>query len=156
VIFSKHSETYRGESESGHGESVENFDRKVALSIHDLAILSWCDRFQFSCKFVPRGFFSSVYEQSGYSALHLMGLLSTFGLLWKETARTAPSLGNLRELLDEFVFVDDEKMIGISINPRLRNLCMKKLIRGRVAYHLGQFFMEISVQCGWNKSRRWF
>jgi hypothetical protein len=66
-------------------------------------------------------------------------------------ARTAPSLGNLRELLDEFVFVDDEKMIGISINPRLRNLCMKKLIRGRVAYHLGQFFMEISVQCGWNK-----
>jgi hypothetical protein len=36
VIFSKHSETHCGESESRHGESVENFDQTVGLSIHDL------------------------------------------------------------------------------------------------------------------------
>jgi hypothetical protein len=30
------SETHRGESESRHGEYVENFDRTVGLSIHDL------------------------------------------------------------------------------------------------------------------------
>ena len=41
MIFSKHSETDRGESESRHGESVEDFDQKVGLSIHDLDILSW-------------------------------------------------------------------------------------------------------------------
>ena len=29
MVFSKHSETYRGESESRHGESVENFDQTV-------------------------------------------------------------------------------------------------------------------------------
>jgi hypothetical protein len=29
MIFSKHSETDRGESESWHGESVEDFDQKV-------------------------------------------------------------------------------------------------------------------------------
>jgi hypothetical protein len=47
VIFSKHSETYRGESESRHGESVENFDQTVGLSIHDLDILSWFSRLLF-------------------------------------------------------------------------------------------------------------
>jgi hypothetical protein len=47
VIFSKHSETYGGESESGHGESVEHFDQTVGLSIHDLDILSWFSRLLF-------------------------------------------------------------------------------------------------------------
>jgi hypothetical protein len=36
VIFSKHSETDRGESASRHGENVENFDQTVGPSIHDL------------------------------------------------------------------------------------------------------------------------
>jgi hypothetical protein len=41
LIFSKHSETNRGESKSSDGASVENFDQTVGLSIYDLDILSW-------------------------------------------------------------------------------------------------------------------
>jgi hypothetical protein len=47
MIFSKHSETYRGESASRHGESVEHFDQTVGRSIHDLDILSWFSRLLF-------------------------------------------------------------------------------------------------------------
>jgi hypothetical protein len=40
VIFSNHYEAERGESESMHRESVENFDQTVGLPINDLDILS--------------------------------------------------------------------------------------------------------------------
>jgi len=38
--FLYHSKTYRGESESRHGENVESLDQTVGLSIQDLDILS--------------------------------------------------------------------------------------------------------------------
>ena len=47
LIFSKHSETYRGESENRHGESVENFDQTVGLSMPDLDSLFWFNHLLF-------------------------------------------------------------------------------------------------------------
>jgi len=61
-------------------------------------------------------------------------LLSNLTTLKKDFRRVAPTalaLGNLREVTGEFVFLDDEKMIAIGFDQsQLRNLCMKKLIRG--------------------------
>jgi len=49
--------------------------------------------------------------------------------LYEGRTHGALPLGNQREVIGEFVFLDNEKMIAIGFDPRLRNLCIKKLAK---------------------------